>query len=188
VSDALLGAMGAELAHHLMRGAQPLVHDVNHGQGDRRVGGHDLAEAFGLDAQRAGQRLGLGRVGVDVAAQGGEVAEELAGGQDIQQDVLAAERMAQQLDLAGGDDVQPLDRVPRVEDRLPRLVAALAEAAVDTGDILRRQSGKEGQPFEDVQAQIQRAHPGGDRFRLNRRAAMGRHGAFLAMGRRLPSG
>src|SRR5690606_18638651 len=97
-----------------------------------------------------------------------EAAEHVAGGQDIDEDILTGERVAHQLDLAGGNDVQPHRRVAGEEDRLTGLVADLAEALVDALDLGGREAFKKRQLADDLQPQVEAAHVRLDALRLDR--------------------
>src|SRR5690606_31188888 len=108
------------------------------------------------------RELGHGVVGIDRIFLGGEVAEELARREHVEQHVLASEGVVQQLDLPGGDDVEESRRLAAVGDRLAGDETLLAETLVGRGNGLGRKGGEEGEPAEDLQAQVDGAGCGGD--------------------------
>ena len=100
---------------------QSPCHDIDHFQSDGRVSLEDLLESLPADDQDAAEGLGLGCLRIDIIPLSGECSEELARGEQVEQDVPAGQRMMQQLDTSIGNNTESFRWLSGMTNDLIRL-------------------------------------------------------------------
>jgi hypothetical protein len=149
--DALFGRVRTQFLDCVVQFAQSRGHNAECSKSDSRIPPEHFLKIGGGQRQDTAVSMRDGGLGILFAAERGHGAEEIAGSNDLDDNVSAGRGRAHELDLSGRGDIEVSRAVARNGNRLARLKRFFAAKAADLLNVFFDKFAEERSRAEHLQ-------------------------------------